>query len=182
MMRFLRSESELALLLGHEIAHVDLRHCIELLQYELALKKVGLEDFKQVVRIGYGLIFRGFSEEKELEADRYGMNMVIKTRYHPPHAIGLLSRMVGIVERAPHPQRPKTLPHEILEMIKKALRDYLATHPPFDERIKLLQRVVGRRCRKDQRFYIGRRNFNECISRTLRDYPAEWQELSSLTK
>lgn len=34
MLNFIQSEAELAAILGHEIAHVDLRHCIERFQYE----------------------------------------------------------------------------------------------------------------------------------------------------
>jgi predicted Zn-dependent protease len=34
MLGFVESEAELAAVLGHEIAHVDLRHCVERYQYE----------------------------------------------------------------------------------------------------------------------------------------------------
>ena len=37
---FLESEAELAVILGHEMAHVDRRHCIERYQYILTLDRV----------------------------------------------------------------------------------------------------------------------------------------------
>src|SRR5258707_3771 len=49
MLAFLHSEAELAGVLGHEISHIDLRHCIDQYQYQLALRRVGAEPLGEVV-------------------------------------------------------------------------------------------------------------------------------------
>lgn len=72
MLDFLHSEAELAAILGHEISHVDLRHCVERYQYQLALKKIGAGDAGPLVEIAHGLVAIGYSQDQELEADASG--------------------------------------------------------------------------------------------------------------
>ncbi|HLK21919.1 MAG TPA: M48 family metalloprotease [Bryobacteraceae bacterium] len=51
MLDFVESEAELAGVLGHEMSHVDLRHCIEHYQYEAKLKEAGMPAAGSVVEI-----------------------------------------------------------------------------------------------------------------------------------
>ncbi len=44
MLKFLKSEAELAGILGHEISHVDQRHCIEQLQTQIAMERIGIDE------------------------------------------------------------------------------------------------------------------------------------------
>jgi len=55
MMNFVQSEAELAAVLGHEMAHVDLRHCIERYQYEIHLRKAGAGEAGAVVEVAHRL-------------------------------------------------------------------------------------------------------------------------------
>jgi predicted Zn-dependent protease len=63
MLGFAQSEAELAAVLGHEISHVDLKHCIESLQYELAARQVAGDDIAAIAGIGYELLRSGFSKQ-----------------------------------------------------------------------------------------------------------------------
>lgn len=178
MLRFLRTEAELVLILGHEIGHVDLRHCIELVQYELALKKIGLDDLKTVARLGYELIRRGFSEHQEEESDKYGLEMVIKTQYHPKVCLNVFGRMSDIFPE-PKESQPDTVIEEVTKILKDALEDYLRTHPPPEKRLDLLQRMVAQRkdSWKGQTFYIGRTNYEQNTARDTTTYSQEWAEV-----
>ena len=49
----LETEAELAAIMGHEVAHVDLKHCIERLQYELVARKIGGPPLEMIVAIGW---------------------------------------------------------------------------------------------------------------------------------
>jgi len=178
MLQFLRTESELVLILGHEIGHIDLRHCIELVQYELFLKKIGLDDLKMVARIGYELIRRGFSEKQELEADKYGLEMVIKTQYHPKAALNIFGRMSDIFPE-PEKSKPDTVIDEITQILKDALEDYIATHPALEKRLDILGEMVAQRKAdwQGRTFYIGRANYEQTLARETTKYPKEWEEV-----
>ena len=60
----LQSEDELAAVLGHEIAHVDNRHAIERLQYDLASKKLGLEEVYQLGETTRSMFFTRVTQKR----------------------------------------------------------------------------------------------------------------------
>ena len=72
MLQFLQSEAELAAILGHEIAHMDQRHCIEKYQYELAARKVGLEGIGHIADRARLPITIAYQKNQEIEADAQG--------------------------------------------------------------------------------------------------------------
>ncbi len=181
MLEFLESEAELAALLGHEISHVDLRHCIDRLQYELAVRKIGGSDLAAITRVGYMLVGLAFSEQQELEADAGGVILVAKARYDPRAALPIFERLAKFQagmrgERNRQRGKPTTMVEELGIAVGKALEQYFATHPPTDTRIRELNTVFARNTRAwhGRRFYVGRSNYQERIPRSRDDRPVEW--------
>src|SRR2546427_10262300 len=73
----MESEDELAAVLGHEIAHVDNRHAIERLQYELKARKLGLDGLYWLGAMR-GRLFPGGDKEGEgLEAGPRGVGVAV---------------------------------------------------------------------------------------------------------
>ena len=91
MIEFLHSEAELAAILGHEASHVDLKHCIGRLQYELTVRKVVGRDLAAIAQVGYTILALGFSKQQELEADANGVILAAKAGYDPRAAQAVCS-------------------------------------------------------------------------------------------
>lgn len=179
MLDFLQNESELAAILGHEITHVDLRHCIEHYQYELAMKKLGARDVGALVNIAHALAAMGYTRYQELEADAQGERLAIQAGYDPEAAPKLFHRMqVHFGEMA---QAPAETPiGEVAQSIGAAIGDYFRTHPPSATRERRLNEMVRTNARRlnGQEVYVGARNYRERRTRAEIEYPEERRRVS----
>ena len=178
MLSFIQSEAELAAILGHEISHVDLRHCIERYQYEAKLTKAGLKQVGQIVEIAHRLATFSFAQYQESDADAQGERMSIESGYDPTAVAGLFRRMQAhLGERA---RSPAVTPNgEVVQSVDDALASFFRTHPRFEERTRDLDAIVAmqRSSLRGKPFYVGRRNLAERVPRSIRDYPGEYQTM-----
>jgi predicted Zn-dependent protease len=164
LLSFLESEAELAAVLSHEIAHVDLRHCVERYQYRVALKKVGVPDeLGWLAEVAYSLAVIGYSRDQERDADSLGERLTIEGKYDPNAATALFLRM-GKRFGAISAPRAATPAGEIGQAAVEALGSYFQTHPPSEERSRHMQEVAERYGRG--RFYVGKENLRRRISRS----------------
>lgn len=136
----MRSESELAGVLAHEIAHVVKRHHIEALQN--GLRGQGASDMQKyfnvggsglggtfasaLVSAGKTLYTRGLNKDDEFEADRMGVVIAARSGYSPYGLVGVLQTLSGA---------PATKEYA-LEM---------KTHPSPLDRIERLDAAMGAR-------------------------------------
>lgn len=155
MLRFLESEAELAAILGHEIAHVDRRHCVRQIQIEQAAGRV-VPGLGQLAQIGYALMEHGFSEEQEMEADVTGVLLAASASYDPWAAVAVFRRFAGEEPEVRGPTRDPVI--EAARLIPEALGRYIATHPPADERIEAVDRALRANTGiwASRRLYVGR--------------------------
>jgi predicted Zn-dependent protease len=87
LIRFVQSEDELAGIIGHEIAHGDLRHSTDQMTKALGLRAVltlitGGES-AAIADIGLNLLGLQFSRNDEREADEYAVKYLSETDYNP---------------------------------------------------------------------------------------------------
>ena len=174
MLQFLQSEAELAAILGHEISHVDLRHCIERFQYELALKKVGARELGHVAEIGRRLLTVSYNKYQELEADEQGVRLSIQAGYNPEAGAAVFNRLKLLAGERTRPEA-KTPVGEVVQALDEAMGSYFRSHPPSDERMRRLKSLIGRnRARLSGRdIYEGTENYRQRVPRTEQEFPGE---------
>jgi predicted Zn-dependent protease len=141
ILRLMESEDELAAVLGHEITHVDNRHSVERLQYELRARKIGLEALYRLGAIGVQLFEAGYSKDQELEADRVGLGFAVDSGYSPAGAIAIMEHFAKLDPRTPRPAQ--TPIGELAGVPIEALQEYFRSHPPEDERIAELKKEIA---------------------------------------
>lgn len=112
-----RDEAELALVLGHEIAHVELRHTMAAYQYARIL----LGDAANAGQIVTRMMTMPIQSKYEEEADRRGGSIGALSGYNPMAAARLWRRMAQ--------QSPATAAAALGEILGTP-DDLLGSHPP----------------------------------------------------
>jgi len=181
MLDLIESEAELAALLGHEMAHVDLRHTVELAQYELATKKLGLRAVGRAVDFTRGMLNRGYKKYQELEADAQGVRMSIQAGYLPTAGRDLFEKLHETRPVGPQAGRPATPLEELVLALNEAIVSYNHSHPLPLDRAGLLHSLTRRRrlALEGREFYEGRENYRRKISREEREFPHEFVRFST---
>ncbi len=133
----LNSESELAAVLGHEIAHVTEKHAFKSQNRGKAMNVLttvaavatGTRELMDIGNLFGGVLLRGYGRELELEADTIGAEYMAKAGYSPMamlKTIEVLKNKDRIeIEQAREENRQPNVYHGIL-----------STHPDSDTRYK----------------------------------------------
>ena len=129
VLALMNSEAELAVVLGHELGHVNARHSVSKMS-KMILVQVGLSvgsvlskevaNFSGLASTGAQLLFLKFSRDDEREADQLGINYSRSGGYNPAQMIDFFSSLQALGDLS----GGHTLP------------GFLSTHPLTSERIK----------------------------------------------
>ncbi|MFN7709168.1 MAG: M48 family metalloprotease [Sphingobacteriia bacterium] len=120
LIKFLDKESELAGVLGHEIAHADLRHTTDALtrQYgvQLLFDIVLGNNQGAIGQLAQGLLGLGYSRGNETQSDEASVRMLCATDWEPTGTAGFFQKLIdeGTGGGAP---------------------EFLSTHPNPDNRV-----------------------------------------------
>ncbi len=135
----LKSESELAAVLGHEIVHAAARHSAQqmsrgmLLQGGLLAAQVATSDsdYGSLYSAGAGiaaqLLMQRYGREAELESDRYGIDYMTRAGYSPQGAVSLQETFLRMKDRKD----------------SGWLAGLFASHPPSQERLDANRKKVS---------------------------------------
>ena len=130
ILALMSSEAEMAVVLGHELGHVNARHSVRKMS-QLILVQVGLavgsalsDTFAKisgVAGIGVQLLFLKFSRDDEREADRLGVEYSRKAGYDPSRMVDFFTSLQKMGD---------------LSGKGSSLPGFLSTHPLTSERIR----------------------------------------------
>ena len=121
-----QGETGLAVVMGHEIAHVTHRHGTKAMTRQIGAAAF-VEAFaggnrRLITEIGTGLLQLRYGRGAELEADREGLMYMARAGYDPREAVAFWTRMQALGGDAPP--------------------EWLSTHPAHDTRIDQLRSLL----------------------------------------
>jgi len=133
IIRILDTEDELAALLAHEIAHSDERHLAEYYDWKLPLNIVGAVMSALTFGIVPNPVQRALSRRDEAEADRVGLEIMVRAGLCPKGVETLMLKLHNITSLG-EPNK------------------YVLTHPPTKERLQnvreLIDKIGVRNCKQ----------------------------------
>ena len=127
-------EGQLAGVLGHEIGHVIERHGAERMASGKLFQRIagaagvagGDMSTAQMASTALNVVSMGYGRQAELESDRWGVDLMVLTGYHPEHML------------------------EVMEILKEANNggappEFMSSHPKPENRQKYIKEVIAER-------------------------------------
>jgi predicted Zn-dependent protease len=144
LLAFLRSEAELAGVLGHEIGHVTAQHSVnQMSKQQLAaggllvgmIVSPEVARFGDLAQTGLGLLFLKYSRDDERQADDLGLRYMVGGGWEPRELPGVFDVLRGVGEIAGAGRIP----------------NWLSSHPDPERRNERTARLIA-----DRRYPRGR--------------------------
>ena len=179
LLMLLRSESELASILAHEITHVDAKHSIGTIQYKVKTEKVLGSDLGTFIDIGCLLFLRpGYSEVQETEADVASAYILYKAGYHPLAMKHAFDRIAKYESSREYKDRSATPVEDTVKAVGGLVYRYFGSHPSALDRIAKIEKYIteNKLAAASDTYYIGQKNYEQNISYGKKRFKDEFKK------
>jgi hypothetical protein len=137
-----KSDAEIQFVLAHEIAHVDLKHCVKLLTYAKRSAEVGGELGSNLAQLAYFAVSMGYSEEYEFEADAWAHRRLLQIGKTGDESFAFMQRLLDHQKsRVPREQPKNEAEETAVEVGVREIQNHFRSHPPTEERIDRLKKI-----------------------------------------
>jgi predicted Zn-dependent protease len=108
IMKWVESDDELAFIIGHEVGHVDLEHCIRNVKRSITIQswadffEVG--DYAGVIDQGQAILGTPFGQVDEYMSDREGAYLAWKAGYDPSKGKNFFTKLEALEGKSSMPQ------------------------------------------------------------------------------
>jgi len=168
-----KNSNELAGVLAHEIGHVERRHHIRNLTKAVSTAFLvsiivgpGLGDLDMIetlTELGSTLLFLSYSRQFEEESDSYGVALLANNGYHPRGMSAFFRSMIdyeksltsGTILEESESEKQEEEDEESTSLTANNLLNFLSTHPPTEERIQAIQKLIRENNYKGNRKFIS---------------------------
>jgi len=149
MIDLMTSEDELAVVLAHEIEHIDHYHCAERVQIEARLRNLNLGIVGALLQIPLQVWEAGYNKDEEFEADREGMRLAVLADYSPYGAVTMFERFSKLhSEYVIHARSPE---EELSQLAIQSLQGYFRSHPLPSERLARANSLIAQQRWQDRK-------------------------------
>ena len=140
LLELARDDIELQFVIGHEIAHVDLKHCAKRMTYAARATELGGETAGNLAQLAYMTIALGYSKEDEFDADATAFRWLLKIGCSREEALSFPRHFVRYAEeKGIEATRPK--PETIVGKLDVEINNHFRSHPPAKERLARLEAI-----------------------------------------
>lgn len=96
LLELMENDGEIASILAHEMGHIERSHCLSLIRFELAAKKIGVSDLGRIADFTMNFFLRNtYSKTQENEADEYAFEVIKKSKYDPSAVADAFSMLLN---------------------------------------------------------------------------------------
>ncbi|MGJ5817812.1 M48 family metallopeptidase [Paludibaculum fermentans] len=128
LLGFVQTDDELAGVLGHEMAHVDLKHCLDQHRYEAALSGHRIPDAGVLLDLVRQAAAVTYSQQQEFDADTRGAYLAALAGYNAKQMPGVFRRLDQLTRTNPR---------------RGFIRPYFESHPSSAVRAARLAEAVA---------------------------------------
>src|SRR5262249_46157969 len=132
---YMDSEDQLAMVLGHEVEHIDLNQCRDRLVKGMADEHV---TWKGGEKLKVDFFFTGYGKDGELAADREGLLLAMQAGYAGEAAVRLLQTYIILGDNMPNsPREAKESLQRRIAQLRAVLEDSKIPKPEKEKALEL---------------------------------------------